>query len=125
VKAAVDEQLSLRQLWRKVELAPDVLADARKYSLGSLPISLPIPRQVKNALQVSPGAPVPCAFLGLAQSLMNKVLDQNRLLAMRSIAGWCRLKIETDRAIRTVALKLRQLPDIFAGNHYTLLVVRK
>src|SRR5450755_422021 len=120
MEAAVDEQLSLRQLWRKIELAPNVLAAACKYGPCPCPIPLPVPRQFEDLLQVSPGAPVPSALLDLAQGRVNQILDQNRLFAMRSIAGRRRLKIEADRAIRAVAVKLRQLTDFFAGYHFTL-----
>src|SRR5882724_5979663 len=122
MKAEVVEQLGLRQLWRKIDLAPDAPAAAREDGLGPCPISLQLSRQVQNSLQVGSRFPVPPALLSLAQGLVDQVLDQNRLLAMGSVAGRRRLKIETDCAFRAVALKPRQLPDIFAGNHFTLLV---
>ncbi len=120
MEAAVDEQLSLGQMRRKIDLAPDVPGAAGKNRLGSRPIGSQLSRQLENALQVGPRALVPAALLGLAQRLTNQVLGQNGLLAMRFIVGRRRLKIKSDGTIGIVTLKLRQLPKIFAGHHLTL-----
>src|ERR1700737_2549186 len=121
MEAAIDEQLSLGQLRRKIELAPDVPAATSKDRLRAHPVSLPFSCPFQNPLQVSSGTSVPAVLLGFAQGLAHQVLGQYGLLAMRFIAGGGGLKIETDCAIGGLALKLRQLTDIFAGHHFTLL----
>ena len=120
VEAAVDEQLSLRELRRQIEFAPDVLAATGKHRFGPRAVALPVRGQVKDALQIGPGAAIAAVLLRLAQGLADQVLGQDGLLAVRFVAGPGGLKIETDRAIRSTALKFRQLTHIFAGDHFTL-----
>src|ERR1700722_2910149 len=119
VKSAVDEKLSLGKFCRQFEFAPDTLPATREDSSGTRLTTGPPRCQLKNSLQVRTREPIPAVFFGLAQRMPNHILGQDRILAVRLIGGPGGLKIEANRGIRVIALKLGQFADVFTCNHFT------
>src|SRR5216683_1427356 len=113
MEAAIDEKLSIGELWRQVEFTPDVAAAASKDNLGAGLIAVPSRGQIEDALQVGPGAAVAAVLLCLVQSLPDQILGQDSILAVRLVPGPGRLKIEADSAVRAMALELSQLKHVF------------
>ena|SRR5207237_10061209 len=104
---------------RKIELAPEIVFKAGKDCFSTGLVTMQATGDVQNALQIVAGGAFFAVFLNLAQGLLHEVFGQNGLFFMRFVPWSIWLEIKTQRAgFFLIGLKLSQLTDIFAGNHY-------
>src|SRR5579862_5510518 len=82
MEAAVDEQMTLGQEWRQIDLAPYVLGATSENRFGPRPGSLPFLRQFKDALEIASDVAVPTVLFRFAKRLAHKVFGLDGFFPM-------------------------------------------
>jgi hypothetical protein len=123
VEAAVDEELASRKLGGEIVFAPEITGAAGENYFGVSLVAVKSFGDTQHTKQVGAGTSVFPILFRLPHGAAHEVFRKDRFFAMGFILRRTGLEVKTESTtVFVIKLELRQLTDVFAGNHRILLL---